>query len=87
DRLCRILEPLIILVSRGRPRLTAEDILVILIPRGNNLRRGNAISWARNRSKWEREEKQRGGSNRGRGRGRPRGLRGRGRGRGNRGIL
>ncbi|KAL2757149.1 hypothetical protein ACRALDRAFT_2101602, partial [Sodiomyces alcalophilus JCM 7366] len=39
DRLRLILEPLVILLSRGRLRLAPEDILVTLIPRGINTRR------------------------------------------------
>ena len=38
DRLRHILEPIIVLSSRGRPRLRPEEIPIALIPQGTNRR-------------------------------------------------
>lgn len=53
DRLRRILEPIVVLSSRGRPQLRPEEILVALIPQGANRRRQAAAARAREPSQWE----------------------------------
>ena len=56
DQLRYILDPIIILSSRGRPQLRPEEIPTALIPRGTNRRRQAAAARAREPSEWEIEE-------------------------------
>ena len=56
DRLCHILDPIVVLSSRGRPQLAPEDIPTALIPRGTNRRHQAAEARAREPSEWEIEE-------------------------------
>lgn len=56
DRLRHILEPIVVLSSRGRPQLRPDEIPAALIPRGTNQRRQAAAARAREPSEWEIEE-------------------------------
>lgn len=53
DKIRAILDPLVVLTSRGRPRIAPEEIPVGLIPRGSNLRRQGPETRARDPSYWE----------------------------------